>query len=54
MKRLVYFSIASMKEDTSAHLSDRGELHERSRVITLVTLKSVLKASKRVIKMINC
>ena len=27
MKCLRYFGITSMKEDTSAHLSGRGELH---------------------------
>ena len=27
MKRLLYFGITSMKEDTSAQLSARGELH---------------------------
>ena len=43
---LFYFRISSMKEDTFAHLSGRGELHGGARVITLVTLKSVLKASK--------
>ena len=47
MKCLLYFGITSMKEDTSAHLSGRGELHGGARVITLVTLKNVLKASKK-------
>ena len=46
MKCLFYFSITSMKEDTSAHLSGRGELHGGARVINLVTLKNVLKVSK--------
>ena len=48
MKCLLYFGITSMKEDTSAHLSGRGELHGGARVITLVTFKNVLKASKEV------
>ena len=46
MKCLVYFGITSMKEDTSAHLSGRGELNGGARGITLVTLTYVLKASK--------
>ena len=40
---LFYFGITSMEEDTSAHLSGRGELYEGARVITLVTLNNVLK-----------
>ena len=39
MKCLLYAGITSMKEDTSAHLSGRGEPHEAARVITLATLK---------------
>ena len=54
MECLFHFGFTSMKEDTSAHLSDRGELHGGSRVITLVTLKNVQKTSKRVIKIIKC
>ena len=46
MKCLFYFGITSMKEDTSAHLSGMGELRGGARVVTLVTLKNVLKASK--------
>ena len=45
MKCLLYFGITSMNEDTPPHLSGRGELHEGGRVITLVTLKNVVKAS---------
>ena len=29
MKCLFYFGITSMKEDSSAHLSGRSELHEK-------------------------
>ena len=32
MKCLLYFGITSMKEDTSAQLSGRGELHEGLRL----------------------
>ena len=32
---LFYFGITSMKEDTSAHLSGRGELHGEARVIVI-------------------
>ena len=46
MKCLVYFGITSMQEDTSAHLSGRVRLHGAARVVTLVTLKTVVKASK--------
>ena len=46
MKCPLYFGITSVKEDTSAHLSGRAELHGGARVITLVTLKNVLKASE--------
>ena len=45
-KCLVYFGITSMKEDTSAHLSGRGDLHEGARITTVVTLKYILYASK--------
>ena len=41
MKCIFFFSITSV-----THLSGRGELHAEARVITLVTLKNVLKASK--------
>ena len=54
MKCLFYFGITSLKEDTFGHLSGRGKLHGGARVVTLVTLKNVLKTSKRVIKMIKC
>ena len=53
MKCLDYFGITSMKEDTSAHLSGRGEFHGGARVITLVTLKFVLLCFKRTMKMIK-
>ena len=46
MKCLFHFGISSVKEDTSAHLSGRGELHGGARVMGLVTLQSVLKGSK--------
>ena len=39
MKCRFYFGITSMKEDTSAHLSGRGELHEGARIITLIVWK---------------
>ena len=39
MKCLLYFGITSMKEDTSAQLSGRGELNGGARVETLVTLR---------------
>ena len=54
MKCLFVFGIASMKEDTSAHLSGRGEFDGGAKIITLGTWKNVLKTSKRVIKMIKC
>ena len=46
MKCLLYFCITSMKEDMSAHLSGWGEPPRGARVITLVSFKNVLKASK--------
>ena len=49
MKCIFYFSISSMKEDTSAQLSGRGELHGGARVITLVTLRECTKSFKTVI-----
>ena len=54
MKCLLFFGINSMKEDTSAHLSSRGERHGGARVITLVTLRMCSSSFKRVIKMIRC
>ena len=53
MKCLFYFGIFSMKEDTSAQLSGRGELHGGARVITLVTLRKCTKSFKRVIKILK-
>ena len=47
MRCLLYFGITSMKEDTSAHQGYRGVLHGGAKVITLLTLKNVLKASKQ-------
>ena len=38
MKCVLYFGITSMKDDTSAHLSGRGELHGGARVFTLFAL----------------
>ena len=54
MKCLLYFGITSMKEDTSADLSGRGELHGGARVMTLVTLRKCTSILKRVIKMLKC
>ena len=53
MKCLLYFGITSMKEDTSAQLSGRGELHGGTRVITLVTLRKCYLNVKRKIRMIK-
>ena len=53
MKCLFYFGISSIKEDTSAQLSGRGELHGGARVITLVTLRKCTKGFKRVIKILK-
>ena len=53
MKCLVYFGITSMRDDTSAPLSGRGELHGGTRVITLVAEKVYLKLLKRN-KMFKC
>ena len=47
MKYLFYFGINSMKEDTSAQLSGRGELHGGARDITLVTLRKCTLSFKR-------
>ena len=53
MKCLFYFCISSMKEDTSAQLSGRGELHGGARVVTLVTLRKCTESIKRVIKILK-
>ena len=53
MKCLYFLGITSMKEDTSAQLSGRGELHGGARVITLVTLRKCTFNFKRVMKMIK-
>ena len=39
MKCLFYFGISSRKDNTSAQLSGRAELHGGTRVIALVTLR---------------
>ena len=49
MKCLFFFGISSMKEDTSAQLSAKGELHGGARVVTLVTLRKCTKSFQRVI-----
>ena len=54
MKCLLYFGLNSKKEDTSAHLSGRGELHGGARVITLVTFRKCTSSFKGVMKMIKC
>ena len=43
MKCLLYFGITSMRDDTSAPLSGRGELLGGARVITVVAEKVYLK-----------
>ena len=53
MKCLLYFGITSMRDDTSAPLSGRGELHGGARVLTLVAEKVYLKLHKRN-KMFKC
>ena len=53
MKCLLYFGITSMKQDTSAQLSARGELHGGARVTTLVTLRKCTLGFKREIKILN-
>ena len=53
MMCLLYFGITSMKEDTSALLRGRAELHWRTRVITLVTLRKCTLNFKRKTKMIK-
>ena len=47
MKCLLYFGITSMRDDTSAPLSGRGEFHGGARVITLVAEKVYLKFHER-------
>ena len=53
MKCLFYFGITSMKEDTPAQLSGRGELHGGTRVITLVALRKCTFSFKREIKILK-
>ena len=53
MKSLLCFGITSMKEDTSAQLSGRGELHEGARVITPVTSRTCTLSSKRERKILS-
>ena len=47
MKCLLYFGITSMRDDTSAPLSGRGELPGGAKVLTLVAEKVYLKLHKR-------
>ena len=42
MECLLYFGITSMRDDTSAPLSGRGELHGGTKVLTLVAEKVYL------------
>ena len=53
MKCLFNFGITSIKEDTSAQLSGRGELHGGATVITLVTLRKCTLSFKREIKILK-
>ena len=53
MKCLFYFGITSMKENTSAQLSGRGELHGGARVITLVTMRKCTLSFKREIRILK-
>ena len=46
MKCLFYFGVPSMKEDANGHLNGNGAFHDEARIITLLTLKNVLRASK--------
>ena len=46
MECLLYFGITSMRDDTSAPLSGRGELNGGARFITLVAEKVYLKSHK--------
>ena len=50
---LTYLLTYSMKEDTSAQLGGRGEVHGGARVITLVTLRKCTLSSKRERKMLT-
>ena len=50
MKHLLYFCITSMKEDTSAQLSGRAELHGGARVITVGAWRKCTLSFKREIK----
>ena len=54
MKCPDYISNTPMQEDASAHCSGRGALHGDARVMTLVTLKTVLLCFTRVMKMMKC
>ena len=47
MECLLYFGTTSIRDDTSAPLSGRGDLHGGARVITLVAEKVYLKLHKR-------
>ena len=47
MKCLLYFGITSMRDDTSAPLSGRGELHGGARVLILVAENVYFKLHKR-------
>ena len=47
MRCLLYFGITSMRDDTFAPLSGRGEPHGGPRVLTLVAEKVYLKLHKR-------
>ena len=53
MRFLLYFGITSMKEDTTAQVSGRGELHGGARVITLVTLRKCTLNFKREIQVLK-
>ena len=47
MECLLYFAITSMRDDTSASLSGRGELHGGARDLPLVAEKVYLKLHER-------
>ena len=53
MKGLLYFGTTSMKEDTSAQLSGRGELPGGARIITLVSFRKCTSNFKRKSQMIK-
>ena len=53
MKCLLFFGVTPMKEDTSAQLSGRGELHGAARLKTVVTLRKCTLSFKREIKMLK-